>query len=53
LLVIIVGLSFAFKRIRCWVLWPFNWLNTTPPEITLPKPSQTPGKTSQSKKGSI
>lgn len=53
LLGIIVSLSFAFKRIRCWVLWPLNWLNTTPPEITLPKPSQTPGKTSQPKKGSI
>ena len=51
LLVIIVGLSFAFKRIRCWVLWPFNWLNTTPSEITLPKPSDTPAETSPPKKG--
>ena len=53
LLVIIVSLSFAFKRIRCWVLWPFHWLNTTPPEITLPKPSDTPAETLPAKKDPI
>ena len=53
LLVIIVGLSFAFKKIRYWVLWPFHWLNTNPPEITLPKPSQTPAETSPAKKDPI